>query len=145
MAGAWRSRDWRLTQPCFETFIVQTLKQLSELGVTDVSSEGCKGNNLPLLPNCENYPVPTFFCSLRGEGNGMAGLRKNNKPWYLDSTFQFTKCFYVFYFIWPSNQLSTVSSLGSAVNFFFFFPAEDRGKGKWHSQSYVAAHGEKGQ
>lgn len=48
--------------------------------VTDVSSEGCKGNNLFLLPNCENCPRPTFSYSVSEEGRGTAGLSKNNKP-----------------------------------------------------------------
>ena len=116
--GSWQSRDWGLTQPCFVTFRVETSKQLSELGwqmlAWRVQRQQLTSPSKLWTLSCANI----FFCSLRGEGRGMAGLRKNNKPWYLDRTFPFPKCFHVFYFIRSSNQLSTGSSLGSALILF---------------------------
>lgn len=79
----WGTTEYRLradpTLFCY--FQTGNFEAAVRAGVTDVSSEGCKGNNLLLLPNCENFPVPTifFFSFLRGEGSGVAGLRKNNK------------------------------------------------------------------
>lgn len=105
MFRAWLNRSWRPTQPCFVTLKLEPSKQLSVWGVTDVSSAGCKDSNLLLFPSSK-LPCASmlFFLVSQQRGREMEGLRRNNKAWYVDSNFQYIKCFT--YFISGDPQLN---------------------------------------